>query len=68
MNRIYAFVAFFLCLTALFANNPTTLTVAPRWHEAPDTMWTEDGRMVQRLAFDGAVLDEQHPEWAFWQA
>lgn len=67
MNRIYAFVAFFPCLTALFANNPTTLTVAPRWHEAPDTIWT-DGQMQQRLTFDGAVLDEQHPEWAFWQA
>ncbi len=67
MNRIYAFVAFFPCLTALFANNPTTLPLVLHWQPV-DTLWVDEEQWLQRLSFEGGVFDEQHPEWAFFQA
>ncbi len=68
MNRIYAFVIFFSWLNGLFAQNPTRLHVALRWEAQPQTIWIDENESLQRLSFEGAVLDEQHPEWAFYQA
>ncbi len=67
MKQIYVIVALLLWCGAVFANNSTVFTLELEWAESPRQVWLDESHVIQRLDFEGAVYDEQHPEWAFWQ-